>query len=176
MGDTHVAVETEKHGRRYQDDTRELAFQLWELRCQRNAAKVSRLLATEEYGNLDISARTVQRWAEDDGWELEAASRFEDAFPVILHTLYRGLAYTAMEGAEYWQDVAAGRAEPNKVRMQAITAAYDRIGFSPIGKGTAKPGAPNPEDDSPSDAGELGQLSPDRLAAIEARYRAKRRA
>jgi hypothetical protein len=141
--ETSLAKDTSKHGRRYSDETKELAFQLWETRCQKSARKVSELLREEQFGSLDISERTILQWSTDDQWDLEAVDRFDSAFPGFNHWLFRSMVYAAAEGIEYWQDVNAGRAEPNKVRMAAITSAFDRIGFSPVGKNVMQPDKPS---------------------------------
>lgn len=120
----------------YDERVREVAFELWWMVCDRDAAKVAAMLAEDahyrELAGLEPDDRapdqdTIRRWAtgnfKNKGWDVEAHERMRKLAP---HMLERGavrLVYSYNDSVETLVRVASGKGSGDKGQ---VTSA-DRI-------------------------------------------------
>jgi hypothetical protein len=175
--------------RKYDDETYELAFELWGFFTNRNAAKVAELLRSEEYGCRDVPARTIQAWAKEDTWPDKLRERVGDILPDMINQTITNFALIAYHGshriAESLQE--HGKTIPqrtdqdgnpvttldvpvDKTLIAAVYGAADRLGLSPLGKTTAPKLRRAAGDEVAKALPDLAGKSADELEAIERAY------
>jgi hypothetical protein len=160
--------------KRYPDETKELAYQLWAFAAARNASEVARLLADGEYGIDDPPPiRTVTHWVTEHGWADRATRDVQSIAPDLRHQAFSELLFAGLDGARYIRRVNAGKEAPDKVRAMLAVAAVDRIGFSPVGKGMPAVEPPTTEQAITTES--LDGKSSDELMRLELEYRATRK-
>jgi hypothetical protein len=129
------------NGKRYSEETRELAYELWAFVAGENCEEVAALLAREEYGAVVVPARTVRDWVTRFGWVERLASELDALAPAIRAKTARELVLGGLDAARVLRratrdDVPPG-AKPDKVAVTAAVALLDRAGFSPLGRTSA---------------------------------------
>lgn len=152
MGERTVAT-------RYTDEQRELAFQVWTFRANRNAAEATRLLAEMGDEGFTVSRQMVAQWAREQGWDRRADQDLFAGAPRLRFGTQTELILAAPEAAAFLRKVIA--LDPSlmteavvdawedgervkkvvrlvdekivKLRIQAAQVVLDRTGFSPVG-------------------------------------------
>ena len=108
----------------YSDKVREVAFELWWMECNRDAAKVAELLTTDDYWR-DLAGLapddkapdvdTIRRWAHGNyragkpSWEDESHKRMRELAPYMLEHGAVRLVYAYRDAAETLVRVASGK-------------------------------------------------------------------
>jgi hypothetical protein len=146
--DSRSETAVTENGKRYTDETRELAYELWAFVAGENCEEVAALLAREEYGAVVVPARTVRDWVTRFGWVERLATELDALAPAIRAKTARELVLGGLDAARVLRratrdDVPPG-AKPDKVAVTAAVALLDRAGFSPLGR-TSAPEVRGPE-------------------------------
>jgi hypothetical protein len=128
-------------GIRYSDDLRQLAYEIWLLKADRNAARTQMLLAEQcraeaeeqiddntgeilsiEDESLNIpTVRQVQRWAKDGRWEQKAADDIARLAP-RMYKDFNARLFTQIEAAQQLDfDILSGKyGNPNSPGILAV--------------------------------------------------------
>lgn len=114
----------------WDDDVRELGYQLWAYAAGRNASRVADMLAAEGH---DVPARTVRYWADAGSWAARASADLAAIAPDIRQQTVAELVYGGLEAARGLRAVVQGEEIADKVRVAAYLGMLDRGGFSPVG-------------------------------------------
>lgn len=141
----------------------------------------------------------INCWAREYGWADRSAQEIEAIAPDLRHQVFSELLFGGLAGAKYLRRVADGLEDnPNiidipksedagvnydrlmarvkshdaarKARIAASIAAVDRIGFSPIGRGTSGVAAPRGAGEQP----DFASMSIDELRDFEYAMRKRR--
>lgn len=158
----------------HDQQTRDLAYQLWAFAAGRQVSRVAALLASPEH-NQPVPERTLRDWVTRYRWAERAAEDVARIAPDLRYQAFSELLFAGLDGARYIRRVNAGEEHPDKVRAQLAIAAVDRIGFSPVGKGDPTAAITPPAETRAIAPADLTGLTPDQLAALEAEYRSSRR-
>ncbi len=144
--DTRLLAFPASTGTRHDAEVRELARQLWGFVHGRNAEAVARALAAiaekcpEERGPADAdwpdgapvpTARTVRRWAEEEGWAERVERDIVAIAPGIYQSIVVDLIAGAAEGASYLRAAVRGDRPAEPARVNAAHGMLDRAGFKP---------------------------------------------
>lgn len=121
MSESYETSLVPSRGNRYDDDLRQLVYEIWLLRADRNATRAHQMLSqmireqadTGEYEideeSLPIpTVRQVQKWAKEGNWAKKAA---EDVASIAPHLYKDGLArlFAQLEAAQRFDgDMLAG--------------------------------------------------------------------
>jgi hypothetical protein len=128
-------------GIRYSDDLRQLAYEIWLLKADRNAARTQMLLAEQcraeaeeqiddntgeilsiEDESLNIpTVRQVQRWAKDGNWSQKAADDIARLAP-RMYKDFNARLFTQIEAAQQLDfDILSGKyGNPNSPGILAV--------------------------------------------------------
>ena len=170
MGGTLVTLATQEldgPGRRYTVEEIETAYQLWRIPAGRNLTEVAR--------RLNLPRQTVARWRDDHGW-IERANK--EAAETVASLPEAIGALVATETVRCIETVIQIRDNPDASPKDRLSAAFWLAGIGGVGpvsriEHAVKPKTPG--DDGPVSPADIGQLPPDRLAAMEADYRTRKR-
>jgi hypothetical protein len=129
MDDTGDRFERNSTGNRFSDDIRELAYEIWLLKADRNAARTQSLLAeqcraeaeeqiddnTGEILSIDDDSlpiptvRQVQRWAKDGNWQQKAADDIARLAP-RMYKDFNARLFSQIEAAQQLDfDILSGK-------------------------------------------------------------------
>ena len=117
-----------EHVDRYDDETRELARQLWTFRLGRNAERVAEELR-ESFPRLE--ARTVRYWATRDRWAERAAADIAAIAPALHQSIVVDLIAGAGEGVQHLRAVARGEVKAEPARVNASVSLLHMAGYAP---------------------------------------------
>ena len=105
-------------GTRYDDEIKQLAFEVYATKAGRRVVETARILAELDH---DITAATLYDWRRDQGWDhkiaLDEALRQEG----LVRAFAGKLREVAPESVAYLDDVAQGRIEGDQLRLKAAT-------------------------------------------------------
>lgn len=144
-------------GTRYDDETRDEAYQLWAFRYGRNAERVAEAMQ-ERFPGLD--GRTVRYWAQRDDWAVKVRQDLTALAPAIQQAIITDVIAGAGEGAQHLRAVARGEAKAEPARVNACLGLLDRAGF---GARPAQPVAPEPERATVLSREEIRAMTPDQM-------------
>ncbi len=113
---------------RYDDEARDLAWQLWGFKHSRNGEAVARELQ-ETYPGID--GRTIRRWADEGTWAETIPQQIRALAPAIHEGILIDLMAGAAEGASYLRAAARGEERAVQARVTAAIALLDRYGLGP---------------------------------------------
>lgn len=155
------------NGKRYDDETKELAYELWAYVTGENARDVAVMLSRE---GVTVPERTVRDWATRYGWAERVATELDTLAPAIRAKTARELVIGGLEAARTLRrsvraDLEGGE-RPDKTAVAAAVALLDRAGFSPLGR-TAAPDVAAPDTGQRS----LPDVAALSLADVDARER-----
>lgn len=158
----------------YPAEVRQLAYELWWLKCGRSWVKLQAALKSGSNGDpIDVPIPTLKYWASTDRWAERSINDFKAVAPSMQQNIFQSLVTTAMMAVEQLQsDVHEGK--PIDKNLVGLAVSYlDRIGFSPVGKNEPHKVL---DDIRPATAAlpDLSKLSPDELQALESRYRSSK--
>ena len=128
-------------GFRWSDDVKELAFQVWAFRADRDAVKTTRLLNSTH--DVAVNVDTVRRWVRSADWHGRLQGTLRDVAPAIYEHSKFDLLRAAEAGGRYLRDILAGAVgdlppemTPTVSRdlINAAVASLDRVGFAPWSK------------------------------------------
>ncbi len=170
---TAMSDESSVHAKRYPDEVKELAYQLWAFVCSRDCKKTYEALLSGDNGDpVDVSYQAIAYWAREYGWADRATRDVQSIAPDLRHQAFSELLFAGLDGARYIRRVNAGKEQPDKVRAMLAVAAVDRIGFSPVGKGMPAIEAPTTTTTRRTyTKEELAKMTPDELMRAELEYR-----
>lgn len=120
---------------RWNDETRELAYQLWAYTCGRNATRVQRVLEQEH--DAVVPVRTIQHWAASDRWGERVRDDLSAIAPDLHQTIVSELILGAVESARILRRSvgdASSDERPDKTQVMAAFGLLDRAGYSPLGR------------------------------------------
>lgn len=98
-----------EHAKRYADEIKALALDLWALKANQNASEVSRLLKSGEYGEpVDVPRETVAYWSRAYDWAAQAEQRLVDLAPALRGRTVSNVVISAHSGSAYLRRVTDG--------------------------------------------------------------------
>jgi hypothetical protein len=187
MHDTDDDFPKSDTGIRYSDDLRQLAYEIWLLKADRNAARTQMLLAEQcraeaeeqvddntgvilsiEDESLNIpTVRQVQRWAKDGNWSQKAADDIARLAP-RMYKDFNARLFTQIEAAQQLDfDILSGKyGNPNSPGILAVMEKVAARLQTLAGVGTAAGLMPVSMPSAPPQA-LTGQESPQDLARIQ---------
>lgn len=125
--------------RRWTDQEKQWAYEVWALLADQKANKAARLLAEgpgededSERPPLAIPARTIRYWVEHENWEERIERDSRAIFPSIHARVHRMNMVNSIKAAERLGEILRGEiAVSDKVLMDAIKTTQDRTGHMP---------------------------------------------
>lgn len=164
-------------GRRYSEEIKELAYQLWAFKLSENAAEVCRALQDGRYGDpVDLTPQIVQYWARN-GWVERKQTEVREQYGPILEKIFTENMFMSLELVTKFRRQLEHGEPLDKVEASLYTQLTDRIGLSPMAK--VDPGQILDRNKQTikelPDWTELAQMTPDELIAAEAKFREKRK-
>ena len=136
---------------------RETAFQHWVMTCNQDVEQVSR--------KTGFRTADIEKWAAEDQWSVKARQFMAGIDEDHRFKMLMNIQFGADEGLQYMRDVAGGRIEPNRERLQAAKDLAHMAGFAPNTNNRPEPLKKNPN--TPQKAAIRG-MNEDELAALEA--------
>lgn len=121
---------------------KDLAIQLWGLKCSREMSCVhaALLAGAVELGLSCVpDRRTLSQWAKDDDWSGEVARMMRSIAPDIVDGMVVDLIMAASEGMPWLRRVLSGQEpKPNTARVRAVLTALSMIGIPDIAHGQVR--------------------------------------
>lgn len=141
MHETHETALVPTRGHRFDDETRQLAYELWLLKADRNATRTQQMLAEqiraeveaaeEEFGPIDDenvkipTVRQVQNWAKDGNWAERAADDIARIAPKLYKDANARLFALVSRAQEFDADVLAGKY--GNVHSPGVLAVVEKV-------------------------------------------------
>lgn len=157
------------HAKRYPEEVKELAYQVWAFAAGRDAKRTHASLTAGEHGDpVEVSYQAIAYWAREYAWASRAERDMQSIAPDLRYQAFSELMFAGLDGARYIRQVNAGAIDPDKLRLTSSIAAVDRIGFSPVSKGV--PSLDPPSDTTPA-LPDFASMSEDELRAYDDQVR-----
>ncbi len=124
--DTRTLRLVSHNGTRYDAEIRERVRESWFWLDGRNAEAVARRMQAQCPG---LDARTIRRWATDEGWAAWGEEHVAELAPGIHRSVVVELIAGAHEAAVYIRNASRGTAIASPARVNAANSLLDRAGF-----------------------------------------------
>jgi hypothetical protein len=124
-------------GEKHDEETRELAYQVWAFEAGRKPAQ-TRAVLLQSY-ETDVPLRTIHDWVKRYSWAERVDADLAAIAPDIRRQTIAEIILGSLEGARLLrrsvQDGVEREERPDKVQVTAALGLLDRGGFSHIGPG-----------------------------------------
>jgi hypothetical protein len=129
-------------------DTKQMAFELWALKCNRRMPRVRQELALL---GEEVSLSTLNRWARDGEWSIKVRETFEQLMPDVEARTWATMSLASEKAADYLDNVISGNFRPEvdpetaddedpfndpafaRIRVEAAKQVLLMTGWSPSG-------------------------------------------